>query len=200
MDYYNSKAEAANFAFYNPTPTYKQIDLHGLYVAEAMARVEKHMEDCKRAGIARTRFITGKGNRSKDNIPKIKIAVLNYLKQQGVKIEPGMEEQGSVIAILDENAPEQTDVAIPIPSAAVDIGWKIGELVGWAMKSAVWGVMTYVAPPPEVQNVSARGDREAGKPDPFLQRERSSASVVTWTGNTRRVRTERSPPGVGSTK
>ena len=106
MDYYNSKAEAANFAFYNPTPTYKQIDLHGLYVAEAMARVEKHMEDCKRAGIARTRFITGKGNRSKDNIPKIKIAVLNYLKQQGVKIEPGMEEQGSVIAILDENAPE----------------------------------------------------------------------------------------------
>ncbi|KAG8902013.1 hypothetical protein FRB99_004862 [Tulasnella sp. 403] len=124
MEHYNSLAEQAIFAHFNPSyphpitsPSFfsllsslfrstdlsdlKQIDLHGLFVNEAIARSQTHLTLSRKSNLKRTTFITGRGSHSADGTPKIKIAVLGMLQREGVRVEESKNE-GVVVAVLDE--------------------------------------------------------------------------------------------------
>lgn len=58
------------------------IDLHGLYVHEALELVKAKLEFVNRGG--KLKLITGVGNHSKDHRPRIRPAVLRFLKRQKI--------------------------------------------------------------------------------------------------------------------
>lgn len=57
------------------------IDLHGLYVNEAIERTEAAISDCQRQGREELRVIVGKGIHSQGGHAKIKPAVENLMKK-----------------------------------------------------------------------------------------------------------------------
>lgn len=57
------------------------IDLHGLYVKEAIEQVEKAVSNGQRSGLAELRIITGKGNHSVNHQAKIKPAVAQLMQK-----------------------------------------------------------------------------------------------------------------------
>ena len=86
---YEERAASEIFNHHNPNYSFckdslktNTLDLHGLRVREAEKYVREHIEAFKGlgAGVRNTTIITGRGNRSKDGIPKIKPAVLSFLK------------------------------------------------------------------------------------------------------------------------
>lgn len=137
MEHYNSKAEQAAFAHYNAAANaaqLQQVDLHGLFVAEALARAHAHLEACRKARVSRTTFITGRGNRSIDGVAKIKAAVQDWLKQEeGVTVDESETEKnpGIVVAVIEvDSTPPEGDGDAAWP-------WKAGETVAWAVVGTV---------------------------------------------------------------
>jgi DNA-nicking Smr family endonuclease len=57
------------------------IDLHGLYVKEALDEVEKAISNGQRVGLDELRIITGKGNHSANKQAKIKPAVAEMMRK-----------------------------------------------------------------------------------------------------------------------
>lgn len=57
------------------------IDLHGLYVKEAIEQTEKAIADGQRSGLDELRVITGKGIHSKNHQAKIKPAVEGLMRK-----------------------------------------------------------------------------------------------------------------------
>lgn len=57
------------------------IDIHGLKVREALRRVERALRDAIVDNASRLRVITGRGNHSKDNIPVLKNAVIEAMRE-----------------------------------------------------------------------------------------------------------------------
>ncbi|KAL7274796.1 hypothetical protein RUND412_002295 [Rhizina undulata] len=76
-----------------------RLDLHRLFVREAIVRVETHLELCRKHGVRRTTIITGKGLHSIDGIAKIKPKVVEMLSQRGVRIvvDEGKENSGFLV-------------------------------------------------------------------------------------------------------
>ncbi|KIO26921.1 hypothetical protein M407DRAFT_23858 [Tulasnella calospora MUT 4182] len=137
MEHYNSKAEQAAFAHYNAganAAQLQQVDLHGLFVAEALVRARAHLEACRKARVSRTTFITGRGNRSIDGVAKIKAAVQDWLKQEeGVTVDESETEKnpGIVVAVIEvDSTPPEGDGDAAWP-------WKAGETVAWAVVGTV---------------------------------------------------------------
>lgn len=82
------------------------IDLHGLYVDEALVRAKAHLvEGKKRArkmGVerGRMRIITGRGNRSKNGVAVIKPKIQEWCRIQGMRVEQPKNE-GLLIVHFD---------------------------------------------------------------------------------------------------
>jgi DNA-nicking Smr family endonuclease len=57
------------------------IDLHGLYVKEAIERTEKAIADAQRQGTEELRVIVGKGIHSQGHVAKIKPAVQGLMQK-----------------------------------------------------------------------------------------------------------------------
>lgn len=57
------------------------IDLHGLYVREAIERTEKAIADAQRKGDREMRVIVGKGIHSQGHVAKIKPAVEDLMRK-----------------------------------------------------------------------------------------------------------------------
>jgi DNA-nicking Smr family endonuclease len=66
------------------------IDIHGLKVTEARARVEHALGEAMDAGASRLRVITGRGNHSVDNIPVLKTRILEAMAEYHIptKVHP----------------------------------------------------------------------------------------------------------------
>jgi DNA-nicking Smr family endonuclease len=84
----NALAEQEIFTHFNPAypSELAQIDLHGLFVKEGIARVEKHVQLCKKAGRRSTVVITGWGSHSKDGLAKIKPAIQELCVKEGLRV------------------------------------------------------------------------------------------------------------------
>ncbi|TGZ79469.1 DUF1771-domain-containing protein, partial [Ascodesmis nigricans] len=84
----NADAAAAVFASHNPRypGEYAEIDLHGLFVSEAVERVEEHLVQCRQRGVQRTRIITGRGLHSSGGVAKIKPEVMRLMQSQGIRV------------------------------------------------------------------------------------------------------------------
>ncbi|KAA8894467.1 hypothetical protein FN846DRAFT_973855 [Sphaerosporella brunnea] len=82
----------------------ERLDLHGLYVAEAITRVEAHMRACKEYGVERTMLITGRGNRSVDGVAKIKPSVEKWLqeRQAGFRVVKGSNDGAVTVELVQE--------------------------------------------------------------------------------------------------
>ncbi len=102
---YNALAATDIFAHYNPSSVYPsdltQIDLHGLHVTEAIEYAKKHVLACRQRGMKQTVLITGRGNRSKDGLAKLKPAVEEWLMEENLRAMIDTPNEGCVTVEID---------------------------------------------------------------------------------------------------
>ncbi|KAF8597701.1 hypothetical protein BDV93DRAFT_479161 [Ceratobasidium sp. AG-I] len=107
VERYNERAAKEIFLSLNPTyythppnpETPSKIDLHGLFVNEALVYTQGHIELCRQGGVTKTSIITGRGNNSKDGIAKIKPAVEGLLVREGLAGKYTVESNGGCIVV-----------------------------------------------------------------------------------------------------
>ncbi|KAJ3011842.1 hypothetical protein HKX48_006623 [Thoreauomyces humboldtii] len=95
---HNSNAKASSSSDNSGTD---QIDLHGLFVKEALAALDKHVDRCRRAGVARTRVVTGKGNHSQGGVARIRPAVDAWCRERNLRATEDPRNAGVVELELD---------------------------------------------------------------------------------------------------
>lgn len=83
---YSKRAKACENAFSrnNQHRAVDEIDLHGLYVDEALDKLSKRIRVCRNEGYQSLNVVTGLGNHSPSGVPKIRPKVLEYLDSQGI--------------------------------------------------------------------------------------------------------------------
>ncbi|CAE7083183.1 unnamed protein product [Rhizoctonia solani] len=90
VERYNERAAkeiflSLNATYYSGTKeSLEKIDLHGLFVNEALVYTQNHIDMCRQSGVTQTSIITGRGNNSKDGVAKIKPAVEGLLVREGL--------------------------------------------------------------------------------------------------------------------
>ncbi|KAG2111275.1 uncharacterized protein F5147DRAFT_102149 [Suillus discolor] len=77
-----------------------EVDLHGLYVAEAKTYFDTSVQAAWDRGESSLRVIVGRGNHSKSNIPKIKPAIQAHGESLGLSIEVDPRNEGCLIVSL----------------------------------------------------------------------------------------------------
>jgi DNA-nicking Smr family endonuclease len=77
------------------------IDLHGLFVEEAIERVERRLKEARAAKLTRLVVITGRGNHSPDHIPKIKPALEKLVRQERLHVALEQPNPGCFTVLLD---------------------------------------------------------------------------------------------------
>ncbi|KAH7926706.1 DUF1771-domain-containing protein [Leucogyrophana mollusca] len=77
-----------------------EIDLHGLYVNEAVAKSLTAVEKARKSGLSKVRFIVGKGRRSEDGVPKIKPALEKALSELSIRTQIDLRNDGVLEAHL----------------------------------------------------------------------------------------------------
>ena len=112
----NRQAAQLFFEHFNRDRAKDVIDLHGLYVAEALEYLQRKIDQCRSEKIQQVTVITGIGNNSPDNIAKIKPEVEKCAHQHGLKMIPC---SGSVLLQLavdekNENPPSEKTHACAI--------------------------------------------------------------------------------------
>jgi len=116
VELYNRRAASAAFAHYNTeaslngirgssieqrnTKSTSKIDLHGLFVNEAKQYASEHIDKCRKQGVERVIFVTGRGNRSVDGVAKIKPAIRELLERKGIAVEVDQRNEGVLIGVL----------------------------------------------------------------------------------------------------
>lgn len=107
---------AAKILFNNQNPGYylitlnglghslAEINLHNLQIPEAVEYTKEHLCFCRVRGVKRTEIITGKGNHSKDGIPKLKPALMEFLaSQQNVKVKKHKWNSGRLVVQIQDS-------------------------------------------------------------------------------------------------
>ena len=84
----NRQAAALIFEQNNQNRPKNFIDLHGLYVAEALRYLQQKLDQCRSEGIVQVTVITGMGNNSPNNIAKIKPEVEKFARENRLKVTP----------------------------------------------------------------------------------------------------------------
>ncbi|KAG2048242.1 hypothetical protein BDR06DRAFT_783138 [Suillus hirtellus] len=77
-----------------------EVDLHGLYVAEAKTYFDTAVQGAWDRGERSIRVIVGKGNHSDNNIPKVKPAIQAHGESLGLSIEVDPRNEGCLIVSL----------------------------------------------------------------------------------------------------
>lgn len=86
MDEKNHRAAELIFEYHNQNRPRDVIDLHGLYVKEALKYVQNKLDECRSNNILQLTIITGMGNNSPNNIAKIKPEVQKYARENNLRI------------------------------------------------------------------------------------------------------------------
>ncbi|OAD74175.1 hypothetical protein PHYBLDRAFT_13635, partial [Phycomyces blakesleeanus NRRL 1555(-)] len=94
MNRYNNQAADYIYKLKNQGRSPTEIDLHGLFVKEASARVEEAIKRCERENYDHLIIIVGKGLHSTGNIAKLKPAILDLVKRYNVHVEPNKPNPG----------------------------------------------------------------------------------------------------------
>eukprot|EP00128_Syssomonas_multiformis_P007734 Colp12_sorted_trinity150504_noHs@32744 len=94
MEKCNQEAANAIFNENNKKQPKDTIDLHGLYVKEAVKKVEERIQLAKRNGEDHLIVIVGAGNHSADGIPKIKPAIEQLMKDHSLTCTPNKPNKG----------------------------------------------------------------------------------------------------------
>lgn len=86
MDERNQQAAELIFEHFNQNRPNKIIDLHGLYVAEALKYLQDKLIECRSKNILQLTVITGMGNNSPNKIAKIKPEVEKFVRENRLKV------------------------------------------------------------------------------------------------------------------
>lgn len=86
MDRCNDEAEKLYFEGNNAKHDLHTIDLHGLYVSEAIERLEGRIKQCQAANMESLVVIVGRGNHSKDHIAKIRPRIEQLMRDHRLKV------------------------------------------------------------------------------------------------------------------
>ncbi|KAN0091190.1 DUF1771 domain containing protein [Tylopilus felleus] len=100
MESLNAEASAWIFRQNNLDCKPGEINLHGLYVKEAVSYVEKSIQEARQRGEAEVRFIVGKGIHSDGHVAKIKPAVEDLMNKYNIPTEVDPHNDGVLIAQL----------------------------------------------------------------------------------------------------
>lgn len=84
----------------NKTQPHGTIDLHGLYVKEAIEEVDKAIANGQRSGLQELRVITGKGIHSANHQAKIKPAVADLMRKYNLSAEVDRHNAGVMVVDL----------------------------------------------------------------------------------------------------
>jgi DNA-nicking Smr family endonuclease len=82
----NRQAAELIFEHFNQDRRNNVIDLHGLYVREALEYLQAKLDECRSEDILQLKVITGMGNNSPGNIAKIKPEVEKFVRQNRLKV------------------------------------------------------------------------------------------------------------------
>ncbi|KAH7333912.1 hypothetical protein B0J17DRAFT_577948 [Rhizoctonia solani] len=133
VERYNERAAKEIFLSLNATyytgtkESMEKIDLHGLFVNEALVYTQNHLDMCRQAGVTQTSIITGRGNNSKDGVakvcnqncvrsvlspyvpqPQIKPAVEGLLIREGLGDRYQWENEGCIAVSLPRSSKRTT--------------------------------------------------------------------------------------------
>jgi DNA-nicking Smr family endonuclease len=86
MNEKNQQAAELIFQHFNRNRSNNVIDLHGLYVAEALKYLKNKLDECREGKILQLTVITGIGNNSPNRIAKIKPEVEKFVHQNCLKV------------------------------------------------------------------------------------------------------------------
>lgn len=105
MEEKNRQAAELFFKHYNQNRPNNIIDLHGLYVSEALKYVEEKLDECRAKNISSLTIITGIGNNSPNRVAKIKPRVEKYARENALKIT---RYSGHIVVDLTERNRHET--------------------------------------------------------------------------------------------
>ncbi|CAO3696634.1 unnamed protein product [Rhizopus stolonifer] len=94
MKEYNRQAAEYIYSKKNQGRPINEIDLHGLFVAEAGEKVEEAIKRCKSSGQENLTIIVGKGLHSPGQIAKLKPAIIELVKKYNVSCQPNIPNPG----------------------------------------------------------------------------------------------------------
>mmetsp|Transcript_12507 Transcript_12507/g.22112 ORF Transcript_12507/g.22112 Transcript_12507/m.22112 type:complete len:192 (+) Transcript_12507:85-660(+) len=94
-----------------------EVDLHGLTVKEATARVEQALRSAKEKGLKSVVIITGRGNHSGPEGPKIKPAVEKLIHELSLRCTVNKPNEGCIFVEL--GVPEQERGWFGCPSCTI---------------------------------------------------------------------------------
>ncbi|TEB38190.1 hypothetical protein FA13DRAFT_729249 [Coprinellus micaceus] len=100
MEQVNKEASDWIFRENNRDSAEDEIDLHGLYVKEALARTEDALEDARRRGQGEVKLIVGKGLHSSSGA-KIKPAIEDLMKKYQLNAEIDPQNAGVLVVRMN---------------------------------------------------------------------------------------------------
>ncbi|KAF8844382.1 DUF1771-domain-containing protein [Paxillus ammoniavirescens] len=89
-------AKASAIVFRDPD----EVDLHGLFVKEAIVYTEKAIQDARRRGDLEIRLIVGQGTHSTGGVPRLKPAIEDDIRKRGLHVEVDPRNAGVLIVQL----------------------------------------------------------------------------------------------------
>ncbi|KIK99420.1 hypothetical protein PAXRUDRAFT_68363, partial [Paxillus rubicundulus Ve08.2h10] len=102
MERLNAKASAIVFrgesTLHDKDPD--EVDLHGLFVKEAISYTENAIRDARRRGDSEIRLIVGQGTHSTGGVPRLKPAIEDDLRKRGLRVEVDPRNAGVLIVQL----------------------------------------------------------------------------------------------------
>jgi len=105
MEERNQQAAELIFEHFNQNRPNNIIDLHGLYVAEALKYLQDKLKECRSKNILQLTVITGMGNNSPDKMAKIKPEVEKFARENHFKITC---HPGHIVVDLEKDDQYQT--------------------------------------------------------------------------------------------
>lgn len=100
MEALNAEASAWIFRENNSHRDPGELDLHGLYVKEAISYSNKAIKEARQRGDSQIRFIVGKGLHSNDRVARIKPALEDLMKQLNLPVDVDPQNAGVLIVRL----------------------------------------------------------------------------------------------------
>lgn len=108
MEQLNKEASDWIFAENNKNRKPGEVDLHGLYVKEAVARTDQALQSAKARGDTQLNLIVGKGLHSKGGIAKVKPAIEELMQRHRVNAVLDPNNAGVLIVQINSNMGEHS--------------------------------------------------------------------------------------------
>ncbi|KAF8556381.1 hypothetical protein OG21DRAFT_659174 [Imleria badia] len=100
MEKLNAQASAIIFKENNQDKAACKVDLHGLYVKEAIAYSKQAIADAGRRGDSEIRLIVGQGNHSEGGVSRLKPAIQRKMQMCGHRVEVDPRNPGVLLVRL----------------------------------------------------------------------------------------------------